>query len=81
MYIKGLQRASNFENDSTPGVLEPRLNALAHNAGGMAEAVDFFLRTPTLTTNNFAALLPADFKFSVFKDLSLFVKSGKISKA
>ena len=53
MYIKGLQRASNFENDSTPGVLEP---GLAHNAGGMAKAADFFLRTPTLTASNFEAL-------------------------
>ena len=56
MYIKGLQRASNFENDSTPGVLEPRLNALAHNAGGMAEAADFFVRTPILKASNFEAL-------------------------
>ena len=58
LLVKGLQsyQPSNFENDSTPGVLEPGPNALAHNSGGMAEAADFFLGTPTLTTINFAAL-------------------------
>ena len=47
---------SKFENDLTPGVLKPGPNALAHTLGGMAEAADFFLRTPTLTASNFAAL-------------------------
>ena len=47
---------SNFENDSTPGVLEPWPNALAHTLGGMAEAANFFLRTPTLTASNYKAL-------------------------
>ena len=38
----------NFENDlSSPGI-EPGPNAIAHNLGGMDEAADFFLRTPTL---------------------------------
>ena len=46
---------SNFENDSTPGVLEPGPNALAHILGGIAEVTDFFLRTSTLTASNFAA--------------------------
>ena len=58
LQVKGLQSCwlSNFENDSTPDVLEPGPNALAHTLGGMAEAADFFLRTPTLTASNFAAL-------------------------
>ena len=47
---------SNFENDLTPVVLETGQNALAHTLGGMAEAADFFLRNPTLTSSNFAAL-------------------------
>ena len=47
---------SNFENESTPGQLEPGPNAIAHHSGGMAEAADFFLRTPTLTASNFVAL-------------------------
>ena len=36
--------------------IEPGPNAIAHNLGGMAEAADFFLRTPTLTASNFEAL-------------------------
>ena len=52
------QRASksNFENDRSGPGNELGLNALAHKLGGMAEAADFFLRTPTLTASNFAAL-------------------------
>ena len=38
----------------------------------MAEAADFFLRTPTLTASNFAALWPTDPKFLVLKDLLFF---------
>ena len=45
---------SKFENDSTTDKLEPGSIALAHNLGGMAEAADFFLRTPTLKASNFA---------------------------
>ena len=30
--------------------------ALAHTSAEMAEAADFFLRSPTLTASNFAAL-------------------------
>ena len=58
LQVKGLQsyQPSNFENDLTPGQLEPWPNARAHNLGGMAEAADFFLRTPTLIACNFAAL-------------------------
>ena len=56
--VKGLKsyQPSNFGNNLTPSVLEPGPNALAHNSGGMAEAADFFLRTPTLKASNFAAL-------------------------
>ena len=72
--MKGLQSywPSNFENDSTPGQLEPGPNACAQNLGGMAEAADFFLRTLTLTASNFAALQPTDPKFSARKDLNPF---------
>ena len=45
-----------FGPGSIPGKLKTRLNALAHNLAGMAEAADFFLRTPTLAASNFAAL-------------------------
>ena len=38
-----------------PAHLE-RPNVLAHTLGGMAEAADFFLKTPKLTASNFAAL-------------------------
>ena len=56
--MKGLgsYHPSNFENDLTPGQLEPGPNARAQNSGGMAEAADFFLRTPNLTASSFAAL-------------------------
>jgi len=40
----------------------------------MAEVADFFLRTPTLKANNFAALFPTDPKFLALKDLNLFSK-------
>ena len=72
--VKGLQSywPSNFENDwSGPGI-EPRPNAIAHNSSGMAEAADFFLRTPTLTASNFTALLPTDPKSLALKDLLFF---------
>ena len=52
----------NFALDQT------RPNAIANNLGGMAEAADFFLRTPTLKARNFAALWPRDPKFSAYKD-------------
>ena len=54
----GLQSCwlSIFENDWTPGVLEPGPNVLAHTLAGMAEAADFFLRPLTLTASSFEAL-------------------------
>ena len=55
-------------------MLEPGPNALAHTLGGMAEAADFFLRTPTLTASNFAALWPTDPKFLALKDLLFFLQ-------
>ena len=79
LLVKGLQscRLSNFENDSTAPGFEPGPNGIAHALAGMAEAADFFLRTPTLTTSNFAALWPADLKFSALKDLNLYSKRIK----
>ena len=56
-----------------PGI-EPRPNGITHAVAGMAEAADFFLRTPTLTASNFAALRPTDPKFSSLKDLFFFSK-------
>ena len=38
---------SNFENDSNPGTLEPKLQVLAHTLAEMAELADLFLRPPT----------------------------------
>ena len=71
----------NFENDwSWPGI-EPRLNAIAHNLGGMAKAADFFLRTPTLASNNFAALWSTNPKFSALKDLNSFSTVSKVENA
>ena len=53
-------------------MIEPGPNVLAHKLAGMAEAADFFLRTPSLTASNFAALCPTDPKFKALKDLHLF---------
>ena len=47
----------------------------------MAKAADFFLRTPTLTASNFAALCPADPKSLTLKDLNLFLKRIKFQGA
>ena len=47
---------SNFENILSLSGLKPRPNALAHTFAVMAEVADFFLRPPTLTDSNFAAL-------------------------
>ena len=63
-----------------PG-FEPGRNVLAHKLGGMAEAADFFLRTPTLIASNFAALCPADPKLLPLKDLNLFLKCVKFQGA
>ena len=62
-----------------PG-FEPGLNALAHRLGGMAEAADFFLRTPTLKASKFAALWSTDPKFWALKDLNLFLKRVKFQR-
>ena len=40
----------------------------------MAEAAEFFLRTPTLVASNFAALWSTNPKFSSLEDLNLFKK-------
>ena len=53
----------------------------AHKLAGMAEAADFFLRTPTLTPSNFAALCPTDPKISTLKDLNLILKCVKFQGA
>ena len=61
--------------------LEPGLNSIAHNSAGMAEAADFFLRTPTLTASNFAALWPKDPKFWASKHFSHFLNETKVQEA
>ena len=53
------QRASKLPvvklwNNSSLRGIQPGPNAIAHALAGMAEAADFFLRTPTLTASNFA---------------------------
>ena len=45
---------------------------------GRGRLADFFLRPPTLTASNFAALWPTDPKFSAFKHLNLFKSTPKI---
>ena len=65
----------------TLDVLDPGPIALAHTSGGMAEAADFFLRTPTLTASNFEALCSTNPKFSAFKDLTLFETVSKFQEA
>ena len=42
--------------------------------GGRGQMADFFLRPPTLTASNFAAIWPKDLKFTVIKDLNLLKK-------
>ena len=81
--MKGLQSylPSNFENDSSSPGIKPGPNAIAHNLGGMAEAADFFLRTPTLTASNFVALWPTDPKFLALIDLNRFSKCVKFQAA
>ena len=83
LLVKGLQSywLSNFENDSTQGVLKPGPNTLAHTLGGMAKAADFFLRTPILTAINFAALWPTNPKFLALKDLLFFSQVIKFQGA
>ena len=48
---------------------------------GRGRLADFFLRPPTLTASNFAALWPTDSKFSTIKDLNLFKRYTKNQKA
>ena len=45
---------------------------LAHTFVVMAEAVDFFWRTPTLTASKFAAISSTDPNFFALKDLLFF---------
>ena len=58
LWVKGLQGywPSNFENDSTPGVLEYRPIARAHSSVVKAKMAEFFVRPPTLTAGNFEAI-------------------------
>ncbi len=58
LWVKELQsyRTSNFEDDSTPGVVESGPNTIAHSSAAKAKAADFFLRPPTLAASKFKAL-------------------------
>ena len=47
---------------------------------GRGRLADFFLRPPTLTASNFAALWPTDPIFTAFKDLNLLKKYIKIKR-
>ena len=42
---------------------------------------DFFVRPPTLTTDNFEAIWPKDLKFSAIKDLNYLKKYTKYQEA
>ena len=53
------------------------MHGLVHTLAVMAKAVDFFLRPPTLTASNFAALWPTDPKFLALKDLYSLKKYDK----
>ena len=48
---------------------------------GRGRMADFFLRPPTLTDSNFAALSPTDPKFSALKDLITFLTVSKVQEA
>ena len=48
---------------------------------GRGRLADFFLRPPTLTASNFAALWPTDPKFLALKDLNLLIKHTKNQEA
>ena len=48
---------------------------------GRGRLADFFLRPPTLTASNFAALWPTDPKFLAWKDLSLFKTVSNVREA
>ena len=48
---------------------------------GRGRMADFFLRPPTLTDSNFAAIWPTDPKFLAFKDLNILKKYNKYQEA
>ena len=48
---------------------------------GQGQMADFFLRPPTLTASNFAALWPTDLKFSAFKNFKPLKKHIKNQEA
>ena len=76
LWVIGLQnyRPSNFQNDwtATGGSNPSRLADW-----GRGRPADFFLRPPTLTVSNFAALLSTDPKFLAFEHLNLLKKHIK----
>ena len=57
-----------------PGTTRIRADWFESGRGQMA---DFFVRPPTLTTGNFRAVWPKDFKFSALKDLNHFITVSK----
>ena len=63
------------------GDLESGPNTLAYSLALKAKVADFFMRPPTLTASNFAALWPTDLKFLAFKDLNPFSKCVKFQEA
>ena len=75
LLVKGLQsyQPSNFDNDLKAKGFEP-----GHTGWlGPGPAGRPFLRSPTLTASNFAALWPTDPKFLALKDLNLLKKHTK----
>ena len=61
-----------------PGTTRIRADRFDQGRGRVA---DFFMRPPTLTASNFAALWPTDLKFLAFKDLNPFSKCVKFQEA
>ena len=61
-----------------PGTTRIRADRFDQGRGRVA---DFFMRPPTLTASNFAALWPTDLKFLAFKDLNPFSKRIKFEEA
>ena len=57
-----------------PGWTRIQAKSTCTQLAGMAKAAHFFLRTPTLTASNFAALWPTDPKFLALKDLLFFLQ-------
>ena len=64
-----------------PGERKSRPHDLAHTSAIIAEAVEFFFRTPNSTASNFAELLPTDPLLPVWKDPKTYLNVLGVHKA